>query len=67
MSEDCYIFWDDKYVYIQCLECHEKNGQGVKWHANMGYKNKVVCSQQGCGKVIHQGEDEQDQTTVQES
>ena len=60
MSEDCYIFWDDDYVYIQCAECNAKNGKGAIWHADVGgYKNKVVCSQKGCGKIIHQGEDEQ--------
>lgn len=63
MSENCYIFWDEDYVYIQCEECHTKNGKGVIWHAEMGYKNKVVCSQQGCGKIIHQGEDEQNKQT----
>lgn len=63
MSEDCYIYWDEEFVYIQCKECHAKNGKGVVWRAEMGYKNKVVCSQQGCGNIIHQGEDEQNKQT----
>lgn len=63
MSEDCYIFWDDECVYIQCVDCHAKNGKGTKWYAEMGYKNKVVCSQQGCGKIIHQEANDQDNQT----
>lgn len=64
MSENSYIYWDEEYVYMQCVECHAKNGKGTIWPAAMGYRDRVVCE---CGKVIHQGDDEQDsetQTTV---
>lgn len=60
MSEDCYIYWDgedvpeeDRYIYMQCTECHKKNNKGTLWLAKYGYGNWTVgCN--NCPKIIHQ-------------
>jgi len=58
-SENCYIFWDgddvtenERGIYFQCTECHEKNGKGKLWSAKSGYP---VCDIhcEFCKKLIH--------------
>lgn len=51
-DENSYIYIeDDKFVRIQCVECHENNKLGEFWNANNGYGPwDIICK---CGKVIH--------------
>jgi hypothetical protein len=55
MSYNCYIYWDDKNIYIQCEECHKINGWGTLWPASYGYRSTIICK---CGKIIHEQKDE---------
>lgn len=56
--EDCYIYWDDenvpeddRYVYYQCVECHDKNGLGLLWPKTNGYVSNTRCWH--CDKIIY--------------
>jgi hypothetical protein len=56
--EDCYIYWDDesvpeqdRYIYFQCVECHNKNGLGLLWLKTNGYAEKTKCWH--CDKTIY--------------
>jgi hypothetical protein len=60
VSEDCYIYWDgedvpeeNRYIYMQCTECHINNKKGTKWAAQYGYGDySIACH--NCQKLIHQ-------------
>lgn len=67
MSEPCWIYWDaedkeNRSVKMQCKACHAKNGLGRLWPPGFGYGPKIICC--NCENIIHEGEDEEDQTDI---
>lgn len=64
--ENFYIFWDDesvaeneRRVYIQCVECHKKNGKGVPWSIRLLTEGmEVKCEL--CHTIIYTTNEEGD-------
>ena len=50
-KNNCYIFWDETNVYVQCEKCHSDNNKGVLWQVFYG-KTAVKCDL--CHTIIYQ-------------